>query len=181
MDKTLTIMGVEKLWAMMASTLLAVMTPTGGFLTAIVIGWAFNMWCGMRADGVTLISCRNFSWRKFLPAIIELLMYMCLIEIVAMLGYSMGDGTEIVYACKTMAYFIIYCYLDNGLKNLCKSHPTSKALWLIYLFVHMDFRRLIKIDELMQRYDEHIKGQRNEDNRKTTQEGDAPDGAQPEG
>lgn len=181
MDKTLTIIGVEKLWAVVASTLLAVVTPTAGFLTAIVTGWAFNMWCGMRADGVTLISCRNFSWKKFVFALAELLMYVCLVEVVALVGYSMGDGAEIVYACKTMAYFIIYCYLDNGLKNLCKAHPRRKALWLIYLMVHLDLRRVAKIDELMERYKEHTEKQKDEDNRNTTEKDNAEPGAEPEG
>ena len=181
MDKTLSIIGLPKLWNLILCTLLAAVTPTVQFVTAVVVAAFFNVWCGMRADGVVNIRCRNFSWGKFKYALMELLAFLFVIEVIAVVCHSMGDIEARQYACKTAAYLIIYCYIDNGLKNLCKAYPKSRGLWQLYLFVHLDFRRLIRIDELMDRYDEHVKKQKDEDNRKTTQEGDAPDGAQPEG
>lgn len=32
------------------SSLLAILTPTEGFVVALVIGFGFNIFCGMRAD-----------------------------------------------------------------------------------------------------------------------------------
>ncbi|MBR2184727.1 MAG: hypothetical protein IJ897_04805 [Prevotella sp.] len=169
MYKTITIIGTKNLWAMIATTVLAAFTPTVGFLTAIIIGWGANVWCGMRADGVTLFSCHNFSWKKFLVALAELLMYLSVMEVVSLIGHQMGDDEEVRYACKTMSYFIIYCYGVNSLRNLCKVYPNSEALWLIYVFVRMDFRRLWRIDDLMERYKEHkIKEQEYADNNITT-------------
>ena len=38
------------------SSLLAIITPTKGFMIALIIMCGFNIWCGMRADGVEYIS-----------------------------------------------------------------------------------------------------------------------------
>jgi len=144
---------------MILSSVVAAMTPTGGFVIAIVIGWVFNLWCGMRADGVTIINCSPFSWTKFRYALLELLMFLTIMEIISISGHSMGDGGEIVYACKTISYFVWYCYLKNGLRNLCKVYKDSKALWLIYLFVSIDLKRLTRIEDVQQAYEEHEKRQ----------------------
>ena len=157
MDKTLTIIGIPKLWSFLLCTLLAAVTPTVQFVVAVIIAAFFNVWCGMRSDGVINIRCTSFSWRKFKNALLELLVFLCVIEVIAMICHSMGDPTVRQYACKTAAYLIIYCYLDNGLKNLCKAYPKSRAMWYLYLFVHLDFRRFIKIDSLLSEYDEHVK------------------------
>lgn len=37
------------------SPVLAFFTPTKGFVIALVIMFAFNIWAGMRADGVSII------------------------------------------------------------------------------------------------------------------------------
>lgn len=181
MDKTLSIIGLPKLWNFLACTLLAAVTPTVQFVTAVVVTAFFNVWCGMRADGVVNIRCRNFSWRKFTYALMELLAILFVIEVIAIVCHTMGDTEVSMYACKTTAYLIVYCYMDNGLKNLCKAYPKTRGLWYLYLFVHLDFRRLVRIEELMTRYDEHTKRLSDEDNRKTTQGGDAQYSEQPEG
>ena len=57
-----------------ASPVLAFLTPTKGFVYALVLMFAFNVWAGMRADGVSVVRCRNFSFRKFKNALAELLL-----------------------------------------------------------------------------------------------------------
>jgi hypothetical protein len=47
------------------SAFLGYLTPTKGFVYALVIMFAFNIWAGMRADGVAIVRCKNFSFRKF--------------------------------------------------------------------------------------------------------------------
>ena len=46
------------------SSLLAILTPTEGFVVALIIGFGFNIFCGMRADGISITRCKNFSWNK---------------------------------------------------------------------------------------------------------------------
>lgn len=41
------------------SPLLGYLTPTKGFVYALVVMFAFNIWAGMRADGVAIVRCKN--------------------------------------------------------------------------------------------------------------------------
>ena len=160
------ILTVQKLWPVVISVVAAALDPTMGFVVAIILAGFFNIWCGMRSDGVTIINCRSFSWRKFIRALAEMLMFLIIVELLALICHSMGDHNVKVYACKTIGYCIVYCYIDNGLKNLCKAYPRSRGLWLIYLVVHFDFRRMVKIDELMAKYDNHVKNNSKSDEKK---------------
>ena len=152
---SISLVGVKNLWAYISCAVVAAVTPTTQFVSAIVLMCFFNIVCGMRADGVINIRCSNFSWRKVTRALAELGIFLLVIEIIAIVTAQMGDAQEGLYACKAAGYCIVYCYFDNGLKNLCKAYPTSKGLWYLYLFVHMDFRRILKVDALMDKYDEH--------------------------
>ena len=42
---------IRIIFVSMFSSLLAYLTPTKGFLIALVVMFGFNIWCGMRADG----------------------------------------------------------------------------------------------------------------------------------
>ena len=50
---------IRIIFVSMFSSLLAYLTPTKGFLIALVIMFGFNIWCGMRADGVSVDTWRN--------------------------------------------------------------------------------------------------------------------------
>lgn len=57
------------------SPVLAYYTPTKGFLLALVLAFAFNIYAGMKADGVSFTCCENFSFGKFKNALAELVLY----------------------------------------------------------------------------------------------------------
>lgn len=40
------------------SPLFGYVTPTKGFVYALVVMFAFNIWAGMRADGVAIVRCK---------------------------------------------------------------------------------------------------------------------------
>ena len=42
------------IFATSLSPVLAYLTPTAGFMYALIIMFAFNIWAGMRADGVSV-------------------------------------------------------------------------------------------------------------------------------
>lgn len=54
------------------SPLFGYLTPTKGFVYALVVMFAFNIWAGMRADGVAIVQCKNFSFRKFKNALFSI-------------------------------------------------------------------------------------------------------------
>lgn len=165
----LTLEQMRRLAVWLICTLVAVISPTKGFVTALAVAWAFNVWCGMRADGVINIKCKNWSWKKFSYSLVELVAFLSVIELVAIVTYSCGDAEAGLYACKTINYIFVWSCFENGLKNLCKSHPQTKALWIVYLFVRFEFTKMLKIDTLINLYDEHIKKQENETNGTTTE------------
>ena len=54
---------IRIIFVSMFSSLLAYLTPTKGFLIALIIMFGFNIWCGMRADGVSIRVLGAGSWR----------------------------------------------------------------------------------------------------------------------
>lgn len=46
------------------SAILAFATPTEGFILALVIAFGFNIFCGMRADGVSMCDAKTFLHRS---------------------------------------------------------------------------------------------------------------------
>lgn len=143
----------------LGSMVLAATTPTVGLVSALLFAWSFNIWCGMRADGVINIRCKNWSWKKFAHALFELLTFLVVLELVALITYHSGDQNIGLSICKTINYVFAWYYFENGLKNLCKAYPRNRALWIIYLFVRFEFTKLVKIDSLIALYDEHLQKQ----------------------
>ena len=82
---------IRIIFVSMFRSLLAYLTPTKGFLIALVVMFGFNIWCGMRADGVSIIRCKNFKWDKFKNALVELLLYLIIIEVVFSFMSLIGD------------------------------------------------------------------------------------------
>lgn len=155
---------VRLMWTLLTSTILAIVAPTGSFLAALTLGCMFNVWAGMRADGVSVIRCRNFSWDKFLRAIIEYGVILTVIELIRAVMFLCGDVSESLYPVKTLTYTAFYIYLQNALKNLVKAYPNNKMLWVLYLFVRCEWRKMIptNIDALMAQYDKHVEKQKDE-------------------
>lgn len=54
------------------SPLFGYLTPTKGFVYALVVMFAFNIWAGMRADGVSVRHCKNFRFSKFKNALFSI-------------------------------------------------------------------------------------------------------------
>ena len=61
------------------SAILAFISPTEGFVVALVLAFGFNIFCGMRADGVSIARCRNFSASKFKNALLEMFLYIAIV------------------------------------------------------------------------------------------------------
>ena len=163
----LTLEQMRRLLVGVFCSLIAAVTPTKGFVVALAVAWAFNVWSGMRADGVLNIRCSNWSWRKFSYALIELVAFLSVIELVAIITYSCGDAEAGMYACKTINYIFVWSCFENGLKNLCKSYPQTKALWIVYVFVRLEFTKILKIDSIIDLYNEHLKKQKDANNDST--------------
>lgn len=125
------------------SPVLGYLTPTKGFVYALVVMFAFNIWAGMRADGVAIVRCKNFSFRKFKNALCELLLYLFIVEAIFVIMKNCGDGQAAIVVVKTLTYVFMYVYLQNAFRNLIVAYPKELALRIIYHVIRLEFARAL--------------------------------------
>ena len=125
------------------SPLFGYVTPTKGFVYALVVMFAFNIWAGMRADGVAIRNCKRFSFHKFKNALAELLLYVTIIHVIYSVMLQCGDNEAAKVVIKSLTYVFMYVYLQNAFRNLIKSYPTKVALRIIYHVIRLEFTRVL--------------------------------------
>lgn len=125
------------------SPVLGYLTPTKGFVYALVVMFAFNIWAGMRADGVAIVRCKNFSFRKFKNALCELLLYLFIVEAIFVIMKNCGDDQAAIVVIKTLTYVFMYVYLQNAFRNLIVAYPKELALRIIYHVIRLEFARAL--------------------------------------
>lgn len=125
------------------SPVLGYLTPTKGFVFALVIMFAFNIWAGMRADGVAIVRCKNFSFKKFKNALFELFLYLFIVESFFSIMKNCGDDKAAIVVVKSLTYVFMYVYLQNAFRNLIKAYPTKVALRIIYHVIRLEFTRVL--------------------------------------
>lgn len=137
------------------SSALSFLTPTKGCFYALIIAFGFNLFAGMRADGVTVIRCNNFKGSKIKNAAFEMLLYLIIIEVIFSIMELMGDSGASLVAAKTLTYVFIYVYFQNAFRNLVRTYPTRKALRIIYHVIRLEFRRAMPahVQEVIDRID----------------------------
>ena len=144
------------------SPLFGYVTPTKGFVYALVVMFTFNIWAGMRADGVAIVRCKNFSFRKFKNALCELLLYLFIVEAIFTIMKNCGDGQAAIVVVKSLTYVFMYTYLQNAFRNLIKAYPKKVALRIIYHVIRLEFTRVLPeywqpiIEKYQREYDSDI-------------------------
>lgn len=125
------------------SPVLGYLTPTKDFVYALVVMFAFNIWAGMRADGVAIVRCKNFSFRKFKNALAELLLYVVIIHVIYSVMLQCGDDGAAMIVIKSLTYVFMYVYLQNAFRNLVKAYPKKIVLRIIYHVIRLEFTRAL--------------------------------------
>lgn len=131
------------IFATTASPLFAYLISTAGFMYALVIMFAFNIWAGMRADGVAIRNCKRFSFHKFKNALAELLLYVVIIHVIYSVMLQCGDDGAAKIVIKSLTYVFMYVYLQNAFRNLIKAYPKKIALRIIYHVIRLEFTRAL--------------------------------------
>jgi len=141
------------------SPILAFYTPVGGLMQALVVMFAFNIFAGMRADGVSIVRCKNFTFSKFKNALAELLLYFAIMIAIFTAMTKAGDSGAAILTAKSLTYVFMYVYMQNAFKNLIKAYPKNKALRIVYYLIRLEFKRALPsyIQPFIDRYDEEIK------------------------
>ena len=158
MEKTFNWEYLRMLLVTIFSPILGYFTPTSGFLFALIIAFAFNMWCGMRADGITITCCDNFTFKKLRGAIVVFLIFLAVLLVVFAIMKSCGDEAAGVIMAKSLTYVFCYYYLQNSFKNLIAAYPRIIALRVIYHVVRLEFSRAMpdRWKPIMDRLDNEI-------------------------
>ena len=125
------------------SPILGYFTPTKGFVFSLVMMFSFNIWAGMRADGVSIVRCKNFSFRKFKNALFELFMYLFIVETIFTIMKNCGDDSAAIISVKSLTYVFMYVYLQNAFRNLIIAYPRNLALRIIYHVIRLEFTRAL--------------------------------------
>ena len=123
------------------SAILAFISPTEGFVVALVLAFGFNIFCGMRADGVSVVRCKNFSASKFKNSILEMLLYVSIVYVIYGIMLGCNDGTEALFVIKMLTYIFCYVYICNAFKNLIKAYPKNVAFRVIYYILRFEFAK----------------------------------------
>lgn len=110
---------------------------------ALIIMFAFNIWAGMRADGVAIKNCKRFSFRKFKNALAELLLYVTIIYVIYSVMLQCGDNEAAMIVIKSLTYVFMYVYLQNAFRNLIVAYPKKIALRIIYHVIRLEFTRAL--------------------------------------
>lgn len=134
---------IQQVAVTVVSAILAWATPTEGFLLALVIAFGFNIFCGMQADGVSIIRCKNFSGSKFKNALVELLLYVFITYVMYGIMIGCNDDNESIFAIKMLTYIFCYVYIRNGFKNLVKAYPKNIAFRVIYYILRFEFAKAL--------------------------------------
>ncbi len=136
------------------SPLFGYLTPTKGFVYALVVMFAFNIWAGMRADGVAITRCKTFSFRKFKNALCELLLYLFIVEAIFTIMINCGDYQAAIIVVKSLTYVFMYVYLQNSFRNLIIAYPRNLALRIIYHIIRLEFTRALPahLQPIIERY-----------------------------
>ena len=134
---------IQQVAVTVASAILAWATRTEGFLLALVIAFGFNIFCGMQADGVSIIRCKNFSGSKFKNALVELLLYVFITYVMYGIMIGCNDDNESIFVIKMLTYIFCYVYIRNGFKNLVKAYPKNIAFRVIYYILRFEFAKAL--------------------------------------
>lgn len=164
------------------STLLSFYAPTSGLLISLCAMFAFNIFCGMRADGVSIKKCKNFSIKKFIQALRELILYLVIIEVIYTVMTQAGDVDAALIAVKSITYVFMYVYIQNAFKNLVTAYPKNLALRLVYHLVRFEFARAMPshLQPIIDRLNKELKDEPDKAEKKKTdkKKKDTPEEAQ---
>lgn len=137
------------------------------FLYALMLGFAFNIFAGMRADEVRFrmtrlfdIKLLNYSGGKLKDSLAELLLITFVTYFLKSLVDLMNFDEKSTYVVQVLIALALYFYIKNGIRNLKKAYPKNKFLQALYIIVSFKFKELVP--DSVSRAVEEIEGKEDE-------------------
>lgn len=140
----------KELMVFVVSALVAYFDTTLTFVYALLLGFAFNILAGLRADKVRIVMVRfhlpslvNFQGSKFKDSLVELSIILFVTYLLKGIVDLMHFDDKSAYAVQTLIAVAVYYYFTNGLRNLRQAYPHNRWIMFLYHFVSFKFRELM--------------------------------------
>lgn len=126
------------------AAIISYFTPTHGFITALTLAFAFNIFCGIQADKVEHRHDKGvFKFAKVWKALLEYVIYIGIMHGVYQVMHNMGDSKEGIMVAKIITYILLYGYAVNCFKNLIVAYPTNTTIRTLYHLMRLEFKRIL--------------------------------------
>lgn len=146
------------------AAIVAYFDTTYTFLIALLIGFAFNILAGLRADEVRFSMSRfpyvkllNYSGHKLKDSLMELFLITSVTYLLKLIIDLFQYNNKSVYAVQILLAVAVYYYFTNALRNLTKSYPKNKWLHFMYYLISFQFRKMVPsvVGEAMDEAEKH--------------------------
>lgn len=135
---------------LLSAAVAAYFDTTITFVYALLVGFAFNIFAGLRADEVKIVMTRfpsfgliNYKGQKLVDSLKELCLITFITYMLKLIIDLMKFEEKSAYAVQILIAIAIYYYVKNGLRNLSKAYPKVRWIKMLYYLVSFKFREMM--------------------------------------
>ncbi|GHV45899.1 hypothetical protein FACS1894180_8700 [Bacteroidia bacterium] len=119
----------------------AFFTQSEGALYLLAFLFAGNIVVGITTD--IFFNNNQFSFKKFLFALFELMIYIGLVVGVVVITHFLNEAAVGEYALKVLSWLFVYAYGVNILKNLQQIFPANVVISFLYYVLSFELIKKI--------------------------------------
>lgn len=136
--------GSQSFFTIMLTAIAAYFDSTLTFLLALVIGFAFNILAGMKADDVKItgFNIENLECKKLVDSLMELFLITGVTYMLKSLIDLFKFDDRSAYVVQILIALQLYYYLRNGLRNLKVAYPRNLWIATLYNLMIFQFRKI---------------------------------------
>lgn len=123
------------------SAIIAFLQPVQNAVYLLLFLFVINLIFGVFHD--IIINSKRFSFKKFIWASAEFLIYTGIVCAIYVIGHFQNDIIEAQYIIKIISYLFIYAYSTNVLKNLLLIRPDNMVFKFMYHVLSLAFIKRI--------------------------------------
>lgn len=141
---------MKEIFVFISAAIAAYFDTTITFVYALLIGFAFNIFAGLRADDVKVVMTRfplfgmiNYKGQKLVDSLKELSLITFITYMLKAIIDLMKFEEKSAYAVQILIFIAIYYYVKNGLRNLSKAYPKVRWIKMLYYLVSFKFKEMM--------------------------------------
>lgn len=140
----------KEILIIITAAIAAYFDTTISFVYALLLGFAFNILAGLRADKVSIRMVRfpipsviNYSGTKLKDSLTELAMVLFITYTIKSIVDLLNFDDKSTYAVQILISVAVYYYLRNGLRNLQQAYPRNRFITSVYYLVAFKFHEIM--------------------------------------